>query len=67
MSETLQPLLDKLERAKFTGRLIVDFHQGQVRAARLSHYLGWDEFSRSLPSVENEPEAEPKCSVSNGF
>ena len=54
MSETLKALLDKLEKAKFTGKLTLRFEVGQVASAELVHFLPFSELERTLPTVEKE-------------
>jgi hypothetical protein len=61
MSETLQPLIAKLEKAKFTGELAVRFYRGEPKDARLTHALATAEFSQPLPLVERENIPVPTC------
>jgi hypothetical protein len=61
MSETLQSLIDKLERARFTGELAVRFYQGEPKDARLTHCLATAEFAQPLPIVEPENASVPTC------
>ncbi len=56
MSENLQPLLDMLEKAKFTGELRVCFESGQPARAKLIHCLAFSELDRELPTIEQEQE-----------
>ncbi len=52
----LQPLLDKLEKAKFTGELHLRFEAGQMASAELIHLLPFSELGRELITVEPEKE-----------
>lgn len=61
MSEKLNPLLDKLEKAKFTGELHLSFDAGQIQSARISHYLAYSQFKESLPIIEENAEAAGHC------
>jgi hypothetical protein len=55
MSENLQPLLNKLEKARFTGTLDLHFEAGQVASARLTHFLPFAEIQdRELVTLEPE-------------
>ncbi len=54
MSENLQPLLDKLTKAKFTGELRVCFEEGQPASAKLIHSLAYSELGRELPTIEEQ-------------
>ena len=56
MSETLQPLLDKLGKAKFTGELHLRYESGQVASAELIHFLPLSELGRELVTIEPEKE-----------
>ncbi len=56
MSETLQPLLDKLEQARFTGELRLRFESGHPARAKLIHSLAYSELRRELPTIEQEQE-----------
>jgi hypothetical protein len=48
-------LLEKLERAKFSGELRLHLYQGEITGAELHHHLANNEFqSRELPTVEPE-------------
>ncbi len=55
----LQPLIEKLERAGFSGELVLHFYAGQVDSARLTHDLAHSEFRKPLPVIEGK---EPKDS-----
>jgi hypothetical protein len=48
----LQPLFEKLARARFTGKLILSFEAGQISSAFLQHYLPLSELRRELPTIE---------------
>jgi hypothetical protein len=54
--EALTPLLEKLQKAKFSGDLILHFSGGEVESADLRHYLPISELKRHLPTIEDEPE-----------
>ncbi len=54
MSEALQPLLDKLAPARFTGELRVCFEGGQPASAKLIHSLAYCELGRELPTIEEQ-------------
>ncbi len=54
MSEILTPLIEKLEKAKFSGELRLRFEAGQVASASLSHFLPFSELGKELPAVEPE-------------
>ncbi len=54
MRKTLQPLLDKLQKAKFTGELRVCFEAGQPARAELIHCLPFAELGRELPTIEEK-------------
>ena len=60
MSEAIQPLLDKLEKARFTGTLELHFEDGQPTRAKLIHFLAFSELGRTLPTVEPEKEVKTK-------
>jgi hypothetical protein len=47
----LDPLLQKLQKAKFTGSLDLRFEAGEIASARLTHFLPFSELSRQLPGV----------------
>lgn len=52
ISETLQPLLDKLGKAKFTGELQLRLEAGQPTSATLIHLLPFSELGRELVTLE---------------
>ncbi|MBN2321245.1 MAG: hypothetical protein JXR49_19355 [Acidobacteria bacterium] len=54
--DELQPLFSKLEQARFTGRLILHLESGEITKADLHHYLPVTEFSKPLPTIEEETE-----------
>ncbi len=56
MSWNLQPLLDRLARARFTGELRVCFEAGQPASAKLIHSLAYSELRRELPTIDQEQE-----------
>ncbi len=58
MNETLQPLFDKLAKAKFTGELRVCFESGQPARTKLIHWLPFSELGRVLPTIEKGQERE---------
>ena len=60
MSEVLKQLLEKLERAKFSGRLTLTFESGQISGAELRHLLPFAELQRELPALEEEGEFQLK-------
>jgi hypothetical protein len=47
-------LLERLEKAKFTGHLDLHFDRGQIVRAELRHWLANSEFTEPLPTVESE-------------
>jgi hypothetical protein len=60
MAKTLQPLFEKLEKARFTGELHLCFEDGQPASATLIHRLAFAELSdHELVTVE-EPSFELK-------
>lgn len=62
MSETLQPLLDKLEAAKFSGELNVRFDAGQISGGTLIHLLPFsDLLGRELVTIEPEKKCLKAC------
>jgi hypothetical protein len=61
MEQRLEPLFDKLKKAKFTGELRLRFEVGQPASAMLIHSLPFSEFERELPTVEPENNDEVKA------
>jgi hypothetical protein len=56
MCESVKPLFEKLERAKFSGELRLTFESGKVASAELRHCLPFSELGRELPALEPEKE-----------
>lgn len=52
--DVLQPLFEKLVKAKFNGRLELRFEAGEIASAELHHFLPASEFQKPLPTVEEE-------------
>jgi len=52
--DELRPLLGKLQKSKFTGSLTLRFEGGQVASAELQHYLSKAEFTKPLPTIDEE-------------
>ena len=55
-NDQLKPLLDKLEKTRFTGELRLRFESGQPPSATLIHLLAISEFRAALPTLEEEKE-----------
>jgi len=54
-SEGITALMERLQKAKFTGTLELRYSSGEVVAAELHHLLAHAEFqTRPLPVVEAE-------------
>ncbi len=54
MIENLEPLLAKLQQARFTGELRLYFDDGQPASAKLIHSLPFSELGRELPTIEEQ-------------
>ncbi len=52
--DDLQPLLDKLKSAKFTGTLELRIDNGEIAWAKLQHCISRSEFSKPLPVIDSE-------------
>lgn len=57
--ENLQPLLEKLEKARFSGDLVLHFSGGEVESADLNHYLAAAELCKPLPVIEAKTTPQP--------
>ena len=51
----MQALLERLEKAKFSGTLELHFDHGQIVSAELRHWLVKAEFEKPIPIVETRP------------
>jgi hypothetical protein len=50
----IDPLLEKLQKAHFTGELYIRFESGQPASVMLTHFLPLEELDRELVTVEPE-------------
>jgi hypothetical protein len=59
MSATIAPLIERLEQAKFSGKLTIRFTSGTIVSAILKHRLSKDEFRSPIPIVESDSPQKP--------
>ncbi len=45
-------LLERLQKARFTGELTLRLTAGIIDSARLSHFLAREEFNKPLPTID---------------
>jgi hypothetical protein len=53
--DSIRPLLEKLEAAKFSGHLELHLDRGKIVSAELKHWLTNSEFEKPIAVVEQEP------------
>jgi hypothetical protein len=50
--ENLQPLLDRLSAAHFSGTMELRFESGSIASAELTHFIGKDQFGADIPILQ---------------
>lgn len=58
----MQAFLDRLEKAKFSGNLSLNFDRGCIVSAELKHWLAKAEFAETVTTVEKE---QPQCPITD--
>jgi hypothetical protein len=56
MGEEIDKLLEKLQKARFSGELRLRLESGEIASAKLIHLLALSELSGEIPLIEPEKE-----------
>jgi hypothetical protein len=59
MTEKLQELFERLQKASFSGTMEIDFHAGDIENVHLHHVLPFDKWKQPIPIVEEPFELKP--------